>query len=973
MGVCNNLATELEKSLSATDNHFSATDELMSLTRQQCIDKLNYYIEWLKQLNVNSVMILSTPSIDMLCLCYALVLSNKTYIPVHTSTSSELLNTYLETYQVDLLVVQPLLFNQFDVEFKSKLKKESSFFYYLPPNGQQTFCLLPGIIFFTSGTSAQPKAVHYQYNTLHKYLCWCVDEFKLRKEDKFLFSTELSFVASLRPLFIPALTGANLYFINHESSNKLLLITNILRKQKISILNLTPTLFKVLVQHIEKSTLQYTLASIRLILLSGEPIDSAVINHWFTHIKADSVFYNLYGATEYLVPFYKKITGPLSEQERLHLGQLRIGCEYKLVPHASKSYELCIAGDISTAYFDNGRTQTNYINIDNRRYIKTNDFVTVRDKELFFCSRAQRIIKRYSQLVNLDQIEYLLKKFHGSLNFITFADEEHENKIYLIISGTQYDEQLLKQIKQTLKAHLPNYMHPNEYIFMQTPPLTASGKIDYLLLKNKFIHSQINELVDYFKRFFHDQEIDLEARIIDLGLESIDYIEMAEEFLKITGKWLDVSKITDETRIADLDSCLINLNLQKSTFNKAVKLHPMHRAYYIQERKEHREENEIYHISSFCLQDNMDLNKLEKAITETIDNHFILSSKLEYIDHDYFFVSTNPQTNFKLRTPIFFPKSTLNKLKTSVRSERLVKIYIQKKKNNYFLIIASHHIALDGWSAVLLREEIFRRYEGRQEQTFLNRAEEIEYLNKVNEVWLQNNDTINELKLLLTQVNPLEYNQLDSLFNGVLHQQHSCFVIEKERVDQFARHNKIQEFPYSVIFALLLQKLISELANVNKLFFYVSFSNRNLPVPNIKKLITNLATGLPVFFDSSNKTLQELAQQIQASLTIYFKNMNYAALADIWQNEIINRSLLSPREQPYRIVYTYINKVAGDEYIQNKYIDWNQSANEINPGKKGVLFLRVYNLGSQFVVIFNSHMNKNLHEHLIQNLHELLV
>ena len=977
INVKNKLAKRLLNTLFYTDNNASLDDGFSVLNSTLCFDKIKQYSAWINQLNIHSVMIVSPPSIDALCVCYALVLTNKTYIPVHTSTSSELLHVYLQHYQVDLVLIHPQLAKQFDCEFKTKLTQDENrgFFYFLSQKKQDTFCWIPGIVFFTSGTTEQPKVVHYYYDTLDRYLSWCLDEFKLDSQDTLLFATELSFVASLRPLFVPTLAGANIRFMGSSSTNKLQLIVNAILKNKITVLNLTPTLFKIVLQHMKQSKSQHTLSSVRLVLLSGEPIDITIINHWFAQIKADTIFYNLYGATEYLVPFYKRINAPLQDNDRLHLGQLRAGSLYQLLPNATQGDELCVAGDLSTAYFDEELSQKNYLIINNRRFIKTNDFVKMHNNELYFCSRSQRIIKKYGQLINLDQIEYVLKKHLNTLEFITFLDEENKNKIYLVICGALRDEALLTQVKLNLKMHLPGYMHPNDYLFTKELPLTTSGKIDYLLIKKTHTQSQVHDVSDYFKRFFHNNKVNKEMRIVDLGLESIDYIEMTEAFLRLTGKWLDVSKIDDDVRISTITSCLVSLNLETLNLSNAVKLSPNVTQFFSYELNSPQVKNSSCFVASFLLKGTINIKRFEIAIADTLGNHFMLNSKLAMKDNDFFFVSTTKQSNFRFRTPIFFVKTALSKLKTSVHSDRLVTIYIQKKRMQYFLIMAYHHIALDGWSALLLREEIFRRYEGIHEIMPWKKADEIDCLNKVNQVSLNTDYTISELKARLLQINPDEYNRVDSFFTGRLQKQNTCFSIEKHAVDQFARKNKIGEFPYSVIFALLLHQIISQLAGVYKLSFYTSFSNRNLPIANIKQLIANFATGLPVFFDSTNLTSKELALQIKENFAIYFKSISYGTTTELRQNEIIGKKLLSLHERPYSLVYTYINKIVADNYIQTNYIDWNHSTSEINPGGStaiGNIFLRVYNMGSQFVVTLNSQMNPGLHNSLLKNLSGLL-
>lgn len=971
MNICNELALHLLSTLSDPDHDVVLCEDGIVFNNQQCLIKITRYMEWIDQLNCRSVMLISTPSIDALCLCYALILSNKTYIPVHTSTSADLLQAYLDTFQVDLLLIQPLIAHQFgsELKFKAVENKDNGFFYY-QTTMQHTFCLRPGIVLFTSGTTGLAKAVHYHYDTIFKYISWGLKEFDLRHDDTALFTTELSFAASLRPLFIPFLAGATIRFITDISSNKLQLIINALVNNTITLLNLTPTLFKKILPHVEKNRLLDHLASVRLILLSGEPIDADAINFWFSRVSPHTTFYNLYGTTECLIPLYKKINDPIEEPSRFHLGELRPGSDFKLVPDAAKGYELFITGDLSTAYFDENQTQNSYIINNNKRFIKTNDFVTLQEGQLFFLSRAQRIIKRYGQLINLDQIESVLKKEHDRLDFIAFSDEENDNKIYLIITGSPHDDDLLRAIQLSLNDSLPSYMHPSEYVFTKEIPLTPSGKINYLLIKKIFIKKPPYDISDYFRRFFHGKKFNKNTYITDLGLDSIDYIEMAEQFLKITGKWLDLAKINEETRISDITLCLRDVYLENLQPSHAVKINPLQGNYYANELNG-KSEPAMYLITSYGLKGKIQVKQLEIAIAETLAQHFMLCSKLEWIDEDYYFVEGERQSHFKYQSPILFAKNALSRLKTSIHSNRLVQIYIERKKNQYYLLMTYHHIALDGWSALMLREEIFRRYQGIHPVKGLKREKEIEYLNQVNQIWPNENYNGSELKALLKNINPYTYNQLDSFFHGRIQNQNTFFVLPKNKVDRFAKNHYMTHCPYSVIFAFVLHQVICRESGVNKLFFYTSFSNRNLPVPHVKELLTNLAIGLPVFFDNTNLSVPEFVLQIKKNLNVYFKNMDYSSLMEIWRNEIISRPILNPNKQPYQIVYTYINKITDEEYIQNNYIDWNNSTVINNRSKPGV-YLRVYNMGSEFIVLLNSHLKKGMHNRLADHIHELM-
>ncbi|MBA2649963.1 MAG: hypothetical protein H0U75_10305 [Legionella sp.] len=120
------------------------------------------------------------------------------------------------------------------------------------------------------------------------------------------------------------------------------------------------------------------------------------------------------------------------------------------------------------------------------------------------------------------------------------------------------------------------------------------------------------------------------------------------------------------------------------------------------------------------------------------------------------------------------------------------------------------------------------------------------------------------------------------------------------------------------------------------------------------------------------KKSKEFASQIHTKLSLYFKNMGYSAMKKIWDDKIIDRDLLSISNS--KIIYTYINKLAQSEIVQNKYIDWPQSSNLTNLGacqSKGDIFYRVYNMDTQFVILINSTMKKNCHTMLVSKFKEL--
>ena len=134
-------------------------------------------------------------------------------------------------------------------------------------------------------------------------------------------------------------------------------------------------------------------------------------------------------------------------------------------------------------------------------------------------------------------------------------------------------------------------------------------------------------IASYFQSFFKEKNVNTDARLIDLGFESIDYIELAAFLLKTTGKWLDISKINDHIKISDIESYLLSLELEKPEHKKMVKLNALQRYSFTRELNNDYPGVVMYIIHYLQLKEHIDLSKLKQAIKSTLNNHYILNTR----------------------------------------------------------------------------------------------------------------------------------------------------------------------------------------------------------------------------------------------------------------------------------------------------------------------------------------------------------
>ncbi|KTD60704.1 condensation domain-containing protein [Legionella shakespearei] len=483
--------------------------------------------------------------------------------------------------------------------------------------------------------------------------------------------------------------------------------------------------------------------------------------------------------------------------------------------------------------------------------------------------------------------------------------------------------------------------------------------------------ASINQkIVEYLQLHCKNQEIHLGMQLKELGFESIDYIQFATYLFNETKQWLDISKLDEEKPLSALGSCLSDTNPCAVNLKESIKLDRLKaRGYAAQINGE--ESNRVSYVVHFlALQEHVDLNRLKSAIIDTLNNHFILNSKLTCVNDEYYLIAAERQSDIWFKGSFFFPKKDINSLAITVHSPRLANIYLQKKKGHSFLIISFHHIIMDGWSHKLVQEEIFRRYAGLPvEQN--NISKDFISLNNIYPVSMNEPSNTKELKAVFNAIKPGHYRNFDCLFEKKTETKYCNLVISKEEMDDYAEKNNIQGYPYSTIFSFMMYHMVRQLSGHDKLLLYISLSNRFLPIPGVVELVGNMVTGLPLFLDENQMSSQDFAAHIDKLLQLYFKHMSYGAVVRLlMEGDALLNKYISPFTTPYYILLTFTNNVTKMVYkedpITGNYVYWNKSKCYLHDKNKR-LFCDVHDMGSEFYVHFHTRMKKGMYHSMLSN------
>ena len=153
-------------------------------------------------------------------------------------------------------------------------------------------------VIYTSGSTGTPKGVMAEHRGLQNLLQWYTKESNLSSGDVVLVVTSYSFDLTQRNIFGTLIVGGLLYLAKEPFDAQA--IVTLVTRERISIMNLTPSAFHTLID----CSVKGELGRVRTVILGGEVIDSSRL---LKLVKPWPEFFNCYGPTECtgVVVFYR--------------------------------------------------------------------------------------------------------------------------------------------------------------------------------------------------------------------------------------------------------------------------------------------------------------------------------------------------------------------------------------------------------------------------------------------------------------------------------------------------------------------------------------------------------------------------------------------------------------------------------------------------------------------------------------------
>ncbi|MEA5561957.1 non-ribosomal peptide synthase/polyketide synthase [Planktothrix agardhii] len=759
-----------EEQAERTPDAIAVVFENQQLTYAELNDRANQLAHYLRKLGVKPdelVGICLERSLDMIVGLLAILKVGGAYVPIDPDYPQERISFMLQDTQVKIILTCESLQNS--------LQNHQTIVICLDKDWQQiNQASLENLnstvsadnlayVIYTSGSTGIPKGVIVTHQAVNR-LVLNTNYIQFTPDDRVVQASNIAFDAATFEIWGALLNGAKIIIIAKSvllSPQELALS---LKENQISVLFLTTAFFNQLANLVPQA-----FSSLRCLLFGGEAVEPK----WVQEVLekgAPQRLLHVYGPTEnttfsswYLVenvastattiPIGKAIANtqiylldknlqpvPIGVVGELHIGGMGLAKGYlnrpeltqeKFIPNPFEKDEVIPPTPLNK---DGNEPSKLYKTGDLARYLP--------DGNIEYLGRIDNQVKIRGFRIELGEIEALLNQNEDVQSACVIAREDNPGDKRLVAYLVPQPEIILTidEIRQFLKAKLPDYMVPNAFVILEALPLTPNGKIDRRALPVPDLQSQgeyiaprnpIEEkMAQIWAEVLKLKRVSIEDNFFELGGHSLlatQAISRLQETFEIV---LPLRYLFESQTIAQLSAVILK-ELQTGLGLKLPAIVPLNRQddiplSWAQERlwfvNQLEGESGAYTIDlTMRLRGNLNIKALEKAFQAIIQRHEPLRTQFKLKDNkpiqaiDSNVTFTLPVVNLQ---NLSHSEQQVKNLLLAAASEPFdlesgsilrVKLW-QVKTEEYVLLLAIHHIAADGWSLGVLIDELSAYY-----------------------------------------------------------------------------------------------------------------------------------------------------------------------------------------------------------------------------------------------------------------------
>lgn len=613
--------------------------KLSYLELDTAVNQLANYLKDSCEIQPEDLISVELPRSEWLIISILAVLKvGAAYVPIDPTYPQERINYIRKDSKCKLSIDQAKI-NAFRL-VQNKCNTEK------PSNALETNHL--AYVIYTSGTTGNPKGVLIEHKNVVRLFYNNAQLFDFNTADIWCLFHSYCFDFSVWEIFGALLFGSKLVVVPSITTKDTKLFAELLLKENITVLNQTPSAFKLLQSEMLTSNTEH---NIRYVIFGGEALMPEITRAWHETFPSCKLI-NMYGITETTVHVtYKEITTNdiIANKSNIGVAIPTLSCyvldeNLQLVPVGING-ELYVSGKgVARGYLNRPElTEERFIihpfNTNERLY-KTGDVACwLPNGDLEYKGRIDDQVKIRGHRIELKEIEYQLLQSESIEQCVVLAQEDEEGEKNLVAYLISNEKVTTSALRAFLSNRIPEFLLPSYFVQLEVLPLTSNGKINKKALPkpqglaididSEFVAPNTNaerKLTGLWESILERNKIGIHDNFFELGGHSIKAMALLTQIHKAFGVKLALKDIFIQPTVKELSKLIEASTIEYYQEIPKIATAAHYPVSYEQKRlwllsqdpKVSASYNMTFHTE---MEENLDFAKFEKAIYTVIDRY----------------------------------------------------------------------------------------------------------------------------------------------------------------------------------------------------------------------------------------------------------------------------------------------------------------------------------------------------------------
>ncbi|TCC09273.1 non-ribosomal peptide synthetase [Kosakonia quasisacchari] len=701
-------------------------------------------------------------SVELIIGMLAILKTGAAYLPIDSRTPVERAKKVIASAKTTLLLTAgspPLLASELAIEkisiqLPSLLSTPAVERENLPSDSGPGLCY----VIYTSGTTGGPKGVMVSHANVESLLNGVDYYFSLTATDICPLFHSYAFDVSVWEIWSCFSAGARLIIIPHALTRAPQEFIQYIIASGITVLNQTPSALSSLLFVLQTGQ-SLAHSSVRAVLCAGEKLSGSLAREFIAATSGAIKIYNLYGITETTVhSTFKDVmatdinTACRSVGVPLHNTGIVILDTNGERQIEGEVGEICIYGtSVSLGYQDNPRlTAEKFVPwVGGLRLYKSGDRGRLlQNGEIEYIGRSDNQIKLRGYRIELSEIETVLE-FNRHVQHAYVLLNKKDNSAYDTISAfivpSPQSHVSIDDIRRHCNEHLPQYMVPATFTFIERLPLTANGKVDRRLLYVAGTDQQIipEWFSETWRKFTSTASVSVNSNFFNDGGNSLLAVRMAYDLQGQLGVKIAASLIFKHPVCGDLlsvlnsaDATVIATRPDMKIFNKTeyITSEVQARLYLLHSKNPGYASRNVYHVVE--LKGHVQYKKLNEALQFVVNKHASLRTSfferngkiMQQVRSDIAIEMLNLREQ-DLQSPVDEWIADYTKIPFNLALPGLLRsALITRGEDSFIFVLVINHIICDGASFSVIYDDLTRYYNLSINISSVDRQQQIQYI-----------------------------------------------------------------------------------------------------------------------------------------------------------------------------------------------------------------------------------------------------